>query len=155
MSTRPRDDNRELPLVRLLRRKSLTTQRAAAIIGIYTFGVTVIGGILIRFVDRQDFDGVGDGLWWAVQTVTTVGYGDITPSNTGGKLIAAVVMVSGIAFLTVVTAAVTAALVEAARRNGPLRPDADEAEPSARELAERLDRIEAQLARLADRADHS
>lgn len=149
MALRLRNEHGDLPLVRVLRKKPLTTQRAALIIGGYTFGVTVLAGILIRFVDRKDYGDVGEGLWWAVQTVTTVGYGDVTPQNVGGQVIAAVVMVSGIAFLTVITAAVTAALIEASRRRAQLG-HADE--PTPAQLAERLDRIEAQLARLAERS---
>jgi voltage-gated potassium channel len=55
-------------------------------------------------------------LWWAVQTVTTVGYGDIVPRNTAGQFFATLVMVVGIGFLTVMTAAITSTFVEVARR---------------------------------------
>jgi voltage-gated potassium channel len=51
-----------------------------------------------------------------VQTVTTVGYGDVTPEKTIGRIIAVVVMLSGIGFLTVVTASITAVFIETARR---------------------------------------
>ena len=54
------------------------------------------------------------GLWWAVQTVTTVGYGDHTPVTVSGRLVAAFVMLVGIGFLTVVTAAITSTFVSRA-----------------------------------------
>jgi voltage-gated potassium channel len=94
----------------------ITVRRAGVAIVIVTVVVTVASGILISVFDRHDFPTVGAGLWWAAQTVTTVGYGDAVPTSTSGKFIAVVLMISGIAFLTVVTAAITAAFVESGRR---------------------------------------
>jgi Ion channel len=47
-----------------------------------------------------DFHSTWDGIWWAVQTVTTVGYGDLTVTTVEGRIIAMVVMVFGIGFLS-------------------------------------------------------
>lgn len=55
---------------------------------------------------------LGTALWWAIVTVTTVGYGDVTPVSGGGRLIAAVLMISGIALLGVVTATLASWLVD-------------------------------------------
>ena len=60
-----------------MRRKPITARRAAVIIATYTAFVTFAGGVVARPADRKDFDSLGDGLWWALQTVTTVGYGDV------------------------------------------------------------------------------
>ncbi len=102
--------------VRVLERKPLTAGRAARLIASTTVIVTVAGGLLMRVTDPKQFSNVGDGLWWAIQTVTTVGYGDIVPRSAVGRLVAALVMVVGIGFLTVVTATITSAFVETARR---------------------------------------
>src|SRR5436309_10133444 len=91
----------------LLLGKPLTARRAARIIASFTLSATIIAGVVIHFTDKQNFPSIGDGLWWAVQTVTTVGYGDLVPTSTSGRLIAAVVMIGGIGFLTVITAAIT------------------------------------------------
>jgi voltage-gated potassium channel Kch len=101
---------------RLLLRESLTARRAAAIIAAFTVLITVAGGILERVVDRQEFPTIGKGLWFALQTVTTVGYGDVTPRRSDGRFIGAVVMLTGIGFLAVITASVTASLIEASRK---------------------------------------
>ena len=85
------------------------------VIAAYTLLTTVVSGVLVWVVDRNDFPTLGDGLWWALQTVTTVGYGDIVPTSGIGRIIGTVVILNGIAFLTVITAAVTASLIEAAR----------------------------------------
>jgi voltage-gated potassium channel Kch len=105
----------KVPLTaRLLLRESLTARRAAGIIAAFTVLITVAGGILERIVDRQEFPTIGKGLWFALQTVTTVGYGDVTPKQSDGRFIGAVVMLAGIGFLAVITASVTASLVRAA-----------------------------------------
>lgn len=54
----------------------------------------------------------GDALWWAVVSITTVGYGDLTPTTTMGRLIAAGLMIGGIALLGIVTATLASWLVE-------------------------------------------
>ena len=140
-------------LLAALRHKPLTARRAAAIIGTYTVLVTFAGGLIAWLIDRKDFDSLGDGLWWALQTVTTVGYGDVVPSSGTGRVIGAFVMVSGIAFLTVITAAVTATLIEAARRRQPTPPDREQLPEFMREVTARLSAIEARLDERRPRAD--
>lgn len=135
------------PLVRRLGRKPLTARRAGIAIAIATLAITLAGALLLRLVDGDEFPTVGRAMWWAVQTVTTVGYGDVTPRTTEGQIIGAVVMVAGIGFLTVFTAAITAAFIESARRR--LAPHADD--PVARELRELSQRLERIERRLEDR----
>lgn len=81
-----------------------------------TLSVTVAAGLLIRVTDRDTFPTLGRGLWWAVQTTTTVGYGDVVPESSLGRLIATAVMIVGIGFITVSTAAIASAFVESAHR---------------------------------------
>lgn len=130
------------PMARMLFRKPLTARRAGRAIALSTLLITIAGGIAMRFADHQDFGNVWLGLWWSVQTVTTVGYGDVVPKTVGGRVIAAVVMLSGIGFVTVVTAAITAALVESVRRrlggSAPIEAKLDE-------INARLERLEASL----------
>jgi voltage-gated potassium channel len=106
--------------------------------------ITVAGGVLERFLDHREFHTIGKGLWFALQTVTTVGYGDVTPELKQGRIIAAVVMLAGIGFLAVITASVTATLVESSRRRFAAGSETDMAE-RLDELNDRLARIEAAL----------
>ena len=86
MSAVPEDaspgDRGKVPLTaRLLLHQSLTARRAAGIIAAFAFVITVAGGILERVLDHREFQTIGKGLWFALQTVTTVGYGDVTPRS--------------------------------------------------------------------------
>lgn len=112
------------------------------VLSIVTLILTLIGGILIRLVDPSNIHSIGDGLWWAIQTVTTVGYGDVVPETAAGRLVGVVMMVTGIAFMTVTTAAVTNLFIEAARkrRQSDATDDGDMARLHAR-LDELLDEV--------------
>ena len=93
-------------------------------------------------------------MWWALQTVTTVGYGDVTPTHTSGRIVGAFVMLEGIAFLTIIIAAITSTFVAraAAERGAAEADDKNEAEvrieATLDDLRARLDRVEAMLSRL-------
>ena len=135
----------KVPLTaRLLLRDSLTGRRAAAIIAVFTVAITIAGGILERLLDHKEYPTIGRGLWFALQTVTTVGYGDVTPRDSVGRWIAAVVMLSGIGFIAVITASATSALIESSRRRFAARADADQAR-QLEEIGRRLARIEQAL----------
>jgi voltage-gated potassium channel len=139
------DRLQKVPLTaRLLLRDSLTARRAAGIIAGFTVVITVAGGILERVIDHQEFPTIGRGLWFALQTVTTVGYGDVTPKQADGRFIAAVVMLTGIGFLAVITASATASLIEGSRRRFAAQFEVDVTRRLV-ELSERLARIEAAL----------
>jgi voltage-gated potassium channel len=120
----------------------LTARRAALAIGAVTLVVGLAGGILMWVVDREDFPTIGSGLWWAIQTITTVGYGDRVPNSDAGRILAALVMVTGLGFLSVVTAAISAMFIESARRK---RGRSEEV--TLQQLSERLERIERLLER--------
>jgi voltage-gated potassium channel len=126
--------------------RATTPRGAAVVIATVSTGITIIAGVLMTVVD-QSFSTIGQGLWWAVQTVTTVGYGDDVPTSFGGQLVAVIVMLLGLAFLTVVTASITSSFVERSRRDrGPSESETATAE-QLRRLDERLERIEAALRR--------
>jgi voltage-gated potassium channel len=124
----------------------LTARRAGRAVAVVTIVVTVLSGVAMWLVDRDEFPNVWLGLWWAVQTVTTVGYGDVAPTHPGGRVIAAVIMVSGIGFLTVVTATISAIFIESARRR--LQGESEgRVHDRLDGIAERLERIERALER--------
>jgi voltage-gated potassium channel Kch len=124
--------------------RATTPKSAALVIASVTTVMTVATGLLMTVIDHDNFPSVGGGLWWAIQTVTTVGYGDAVPGTLIGRLVAALVMLLGIGFITVTTALITSTFVA---RSGP-QSDAASGDPPAEQLArieERLERIEAAL----------
>jgi voltage-gated potassium channel len=125
--------------------RATTPRGAAIVIATVSTVMTVVAGLLMTVVDRETFPSIGSGLWWAMQTVTTVGYGDIIPMNLAGRLVAALVMLLGIGFLTVITASITSTFVSRSRHE-PSAAETAMAE-RLRQLDSRLERIEAALSR--------
>lgn len=126
-------------------------RNAASVIVTATALVVVTSGFAMRLLDHKEYANVWVGMWWALQTVTTVGYGDVTPRDHIGRIIASVVMLEGIAFLAIITAAITSTFVARAARERELAEGIDEAAFEAQvvsrldELSGRFDRLEATL----------
>jgi voltage-gated potassium channel len=136
----------ETPIERRLDRliaRAQTPRTAAVVVATVTVTMTVAAGLLMTFADHRHFPSVGSGLWWAVQTVTTVGYGDHVPETPIGQVVAAAVMLFGIGFVTVITASITGAFVARTRKEEHASGDSQASRELLREIIERLDRIEA------------
>ena len=132
-------------------REPPSVRTAAGVIVTATTVVVIAGGVLIRLLDHGEYSNVWVGMWWALQTVTTVGYGDVTPKHPSGRIIAAFVMLQGIAFLAITTAAITSTFVARASKERESARAADEDDAEVRIEArlvgidERLDRLEKML----------
>lgn len=109
-----------------------------------TVAVTLVGGVLVRLTDPASIQDIQSGFWWSLQTVTTVGYGDVVPASIAGRATAAVVMLAGLSFVAVTTAAVTNAFVEAAARRRGEHAD-DTVLSEIRQLRAELDQLRAEL----------
>jgi len=88
-------------------------------------GITLIifflGASALYIFERRankEVEGLGDALYWAVISMTTTGYGDITPITTAGRIVAAIVVVSGLFLFSMVTATVASVFVEKKIREG-------------------------------------
>jgi voltage-gated potassium channel len=140
-------------------REPLSVRNAVGVIVTGTLAVVVGGALLIWLLDSSEYPNTARGFWWAIQTVTTVGYGDVTPRHVSGRIVASAVMLWGIAFIAILTAAITSMFVtraEAEREEAaPEGEQRREEKLDARfdDLAARLDRVEQLLSRLEnDRA---
>jgi voltage-gated potassium channel len=116
-------------LVRLLRLVRLTAivtravQRERAfssgatfrLVALLTLVVVILSGSVEALVDSGEFHSTWDGIWWALETVTTVGYGDVPVKSVDGRIIAMVVMLVGIGFLSVLTATIASHFVKTDR----------------------------------------
>jgi voltage-gated potassium channel Kch len=132
-------------------REPPSVRAAAGAIVLTTLVVVAAAGALMRLLDPDEYPNIGLGMWWALQTVTTVGYGDAVPTNVVGRILAAVVMLEGIAFVAIVTAAVTSTFVARATRDQEAelakedRSDRDEIEARLEALDRKLDGLHAML----------
>jgi voltage-gated potassium channel len=127
-----------LVLIRALSRlRAIFAHRGLHFVLLSVLGIIGVGSALeLAFEQSQPgstIDNYGDALWWALVTVTTVGYGDKYPVSAGGRGIAVVLMLVGIGLIGVLTATVASYFVE------------EKASQESAELAQRLDRIEAML----------
>jgi voltage-gated potassium channel len=120
-------------------------RNTAYVMIIFTIGIVFVGGVIVWLFDSHDFPDLGGALWYTLQTVTTVGYGDKVPTEGTGRLVGAAVMVVAVALIAILTASITSTFVEAAQRR---RRDGLEAEErdSAEALRRQLDDVVARLA---------
>lgn len=89
----------------------------------------------------------GDGLWWALSTITTVGYGDLSPKTDLGKLVASAVMIVGIGFIALLTGSIAQRFLEAEVAEAEVRTElaADDIATELVRIRKQLDRLEAAL----------
>ena len=139
---------RLLLLVKVLNRSA--SQGLRGRVGLYVgsgTGIVAYVAALAALHAERGADGAtittfGDALWWALTTMTTVGYGDTYPVTTGGRVVGGLLMVTGVALLGVVTATLASWLVERGS-------EADDAEDERRETAER-EQLRAEIAALRE-----
>jgi len=91
-------------LERVFNSRRLRTILAVLIFCIVSFG-------FVFYMAEPQIKTFGDGIWWALVTITTVGYGDITPDTTLGRLIAGTLMFVGLGLIATVTAIVSAKFI--------------------------------------------
>jgi voltage-gated potassium channel len=111
---------------------SLEGLRDAAVISLVT---VLAGGAAFAAVEKGEDLSAWDGVWWAITTVTTVGYGDIAPKTDTGRAIGIIVTVVGIAFITLLTAAAAERYIEKAAKDAKI-------DAHLQEISTRLDAIE-------------
>jgi len=100
---------------RRVERKGLRPRIAASVIAVTWVAAIIVFGIVEHLVDPDNFDTVWLGMWWATQTVTTVGYGDAVPDQVAGQLIAVALMIGGLSLFSVITGVITSAFVSRAQ----------------------------------------
>jgi voltage-gated potassium channel len=139
-------------------REPVSVRSAASVIVTATLVIVVVSGVAIRALDGDEYTSVWEGMWWAVQTVTTVGYGDVTPKSVAGRFVAAGVMLAGVALVAVVTAAVTSNFVTRAQVQLGAEDAAEEdlavqrVDARLQDITARLDRVEQMLSTLSKRS---
>ena len=115
----------------------LTLFRAVRTIVVVAIVMVLIAGLLVRLLEPETFTSYGLSCWWAVTTVTTVGYGDIVPESSEGRIVGAALMLIGVSLIPLVTS-VAVSILTAKRA----RLQHDEQAAQLRRLEERLDQMQ-------------
>ena len=110
-----------LPLLRAIRALAAVTvlsrrnrgsrsQQVTTSVVTLAFATWFVAGLAVteaeRHVDGSNIQGVGDGWWWAITTMATVGYGDTYPISTQGRIVGTALMIMGVALLGTITASI-------------------------------------------------
>jgi voltage-gated potassium channel len=101
---------RERPLLRRFI-ANLTLPRAIGGISLVAVAFTLAAAVLMRIAEPQTFQDFGSAVFWAAQTVSTVGYGDSVPVTGLGRTLAVVVMLFGVALVPAITSLVVAVFI--------------------------------------------
>ena len=86
------------------------SRRLRTILAALIFFIGVFGYLF--YVSEPQVETFGDGIWWALVTITTVGYGDITPLTTLGRVVAGLLMLLGLGLIATITAIVSAKFIQ-------------------------------------------
>ena len=129
----------------MLLRKRLTLAQAFGLAAGVTGAAVLLVGWLVTLLEPERFDHVGEGLWWAITTITTVGYGDLVPATAAGRVLAAGLMLLGFAALAFVTATMASIIV------GEVKAEERLLEREESEILALLTELNDRLARLEER----
>jgi voltage-gated potassium channel len=130
--------------------EKLTLPRAVGTVISVAFGLVIVAGALERLVEPKVFTSIGLAYWWAVVTVTTVGYGDVVPESAAGRVVATMLMLTGLGLIPTLTSVTVAVLI--GKRTAAQQAQLDEQD---KDHAEALARIEARLDQIAGDSDGS
>ena len=120
----------------------LLRKRGLGMVVLVFIGLAVLAGLIHSVFEPQS---PIEGVWWALVTLTTVGYGDIAPVTLGGRVTAAVLMLSGIGVLAFITASIAAHFVEGDHKR-ELQQEVLTVNKRLDAIDQRLDRMEELLA---------
>jgi voltage-gated potassium channel len=121
----------------------LTLYRAVGTILVVATLLVLVGGALARIVEPETFKSLGLAYWWALTTVTTVGYGDVVPQELPGRVVGGLLMLTGLALIPTITSVVVSALI-----SKRAQAQKEEDRRMYDEQTARLARMEEQLSRI-------
>jgi voltage-gated potassium channel len=140
------------PLVQafVARKPRLSWLQALGLVAGVTALVVLVGAVLVTRTDPDRYPEFGTALWWAVTTVTTVGYGDVVPGSAAGRVVGGALMFVGIAAFACLTAVAASAIVvgEVGGQEQEIQREEREIEDVQRIILARLTEIDARLERI-------
>ena len=126
-------------------RRAVASRRVFPYLAVMTVALGLLAGFVVTLVDRKDFPTFGTGVWWAIVTLGTVGYGDVVPHTAWGRVLGGAVIVIGVTFIAFLTATVTSYFVSAEDEESRIASH-DEIVGGIAELVEALASIDGRLA---------
>lgn len=122
----------------------LNLVRAVVTIVTVAMLLVLIAGAVARLVEPETFTSLGLAYWWAITTVTTVGYGDVVPEDPWGRVVGALLMLTGLSLIPTLTSVVVSTLISKRTRaqTEQLQGELMESTASLRRIEERLARME-------------
>jgi voltage-gated potassium channel len=115
----------------------LTLFRAVSTIIALALVLVLVAGALVRLVEPDTFTSIGLSYWWAVETVTTVGYGDVVPHDPAGRVVGVLLMLTGLALIPTLTSVIVSTFLSKRRE-----AEQERLEQMVQRLEEHLSRIE-------------
>lgn len=112
-------------------------------------GIIIIGGVLMAGIDPS-ISSIGQGLWWAWVTVTTVGYGDVVPSSDAGKLFGAFLILLGVGLFSLLTASFSAFFISKEETANKLDREILE---GLEQITQRLEKLENSINKSGNKSD--
>lgn len=114
--------------------------------------LSLVAAVVIRLVDHHDFPSFGLATWWSLQTVTTVGYGDVVPTTAVGRVIGGAELLLSVSFIAFLTAGVTSTVIH---KQEAQAKDADRTKQAgdAQAILDALQKTTAAIAALDARLD--
>jgi len=128
-------------------------QSTLSTVSIFSVAMVIFAAIAILYVEvypESNIKTAQDAIWWAMATVTTVGYGDKYPVSVEGQIIAAFLMITGLGLFSTFTGYVSSFFVEE-----EIEEQDEEDEERDEQVKQRLDRIEALLLELKEKLEHT
>ncbi len=122
----------------------LTLFRAVRTIVGVAVVLVLIAGVVARLVEPDTFTSLGLAYWWAITTVTTVGYGDIVPEDPAGRVVGSLLMLTGLALIPTLTSMIVSVLISKRARAQTEEFERALVDSTAmlKRIDERLDRME-------------
>jgi voltage-gated potassium channel len=110
------------PLMRWLKFLRGVVRQRSVLIAVITLGVILLASVGVNYFEQgakdSNIHSVWDGLWWAVVTVATVGYGDRFPVSIGGRIVGFLLMFFGVGMMSLFTATIASIFVEKKIKEG-------------------------------------
>lgn len=102
-----------------------------AVIFLFILAAGTVSFFLLENGANDDVDSYDDALWYVIVTITTVGYGDISPESVGGRMTGAIIMIAGVFLMSLLTASLASIMIE--------RESKDESDKNLKEMKDKMD----------------